>query len=140
MTNQAKCHRNNVCRIALLLSLMFSTGCGNPERATVSGTLLRKDGTPLAGARVIARSNETGKAGYGQTDGHGRFELGVAEESDGIPPGDYYVVIVEDRGDEHNRRPPTIAAKYRNPSTSGLALTVKAGENAELNATLEPPE
>jgi Carboxypeptidase regulatory-like domain len=99
---------------------------------------MRKDGTPLANARVVARSAETGKSAFGETDGQGRFELGGEIEGDGIPPGDYYVTIIEDTGDENQRRPATIAAKYRNADSSGLRLSVKAGESSELNATLDP--
>lgn len=101
------------------------------------GTLLHKDGTPLVGARVMARSNETGKSAYGQTNAKGYFELGGSEQGDGIPPGDYYVTIVEDFGDADNPRKPTISNKYRNPATSGLNLSLKAGENTVLDAKLD---
>ena len=120
-------------------SLIAIAGCGSSDRANVTGTLLRKDGTPLVGARVIARSPETGESAYGITDSEGRFELGAAAESGGIPPGGYEVLIVEDRGDPDHRKPLSIAAKYRDPSASGLKVNVTAGEQAELNLTLDPP-
>jgi len=113
-------------RVAVFLVVGVFVGCGGSDRATVSGTLLHQDGTPLVGARVIA-----------QTNGKGYFELGGAKEGDGIPPGDYYVTIVEDFGDENNPRPASISNKYRNPNTSGLGLSVKAGEEAVLDAKLD---
>jgi hypothetical protein len=122
------------------ITLLAAAGCQGNDRAKVSGKLLRQDGTPLAGARVIATSGSAGKSAYGTTDQQGKFELGVAQEGDGVPPGKYEVTIVEDRGDPDNRRPASIAAKYRDPATSGLTLDVQAGETAELNLTLEPPE
>jgi hypothetical protein len=118
--------------------LTVVAGCGG-DRATVTGKLLRKDGAPLVGARVIATSAESGKSAYGTTDQHGEFELGVSEQGDGVPPGSYEIMIVEDRGDPDNRRPATIAAKYRESSRSGLELNVTAGDIVELNATLDPP-
>ena len=124
-------------RVAVFLVVGVFVGCGGSDRATVSGTLLHQDGTPLVGARVIARSDATGKSAYGQTNGKGYFELGGAKEGDGIPPGDYYVTIVEDFGDENNPRPASISNKYRNPNTSGLGLSVKAGEEAVLDAKLD---
>lgn len=87
----------------------------------------------------MARSNETGKSAYGQTNASGYFELGGEQQGDGIPPGEYNVTIVEDLGDEDNRRPRTISSKYRNPATSGLSLTVTAGEKAVLDAKLDGP-
>ena len=123
-------------RAAVVLVLGAFAGCGGSDRATVSGTLLHQDGTPLVGARVIARSNETGKSAYGQTNGEGYFELGGVKEGDGIPAGEYYVTIVEDFGDENDPRTPTISNKYRNSATSGLSLSVKPGEKAVLDAKL----
>jgi hypothetical protein len=127
--------------IWLLLTLIVGSaiaGCGDSDRANVTGTLLRKDGAPLVGARVIARSPQTGESSYGITDSDGKFELGASAETRGIPPGDYELLIVEDRGDPDHRKPRSIAAKYRNSSTSGLKVNVKAGEQAEVNATLDP--
>jgi hypothetical protein len=121
----------------MFVLLGLTAGCGGDDRASVSGTLQRRDGTPVVGARVIARSHETGKSAYGQTNGEGYFELGVKEEGDGISPGDYYVTIVEDLGDQRNPLPRTISDKYRNPAKSGLSLSVKAGEESILDAKLD---
>jgi hypothetical protein len=130
-------HSLRAIRFAVLFALGMLTGCGGSDRAMVSGTLLYQDGAPLVGARVIARSNETGKSAYGQTNASGYYELGGSTQGDGIPPGEYYVVVTEDLGDENNRRPPTIHNKYRNPATSGLSLNVKAGEKVVLDAKLD---
>jgi hypothetical protein len=127
-----------ICLVLIFL-LGLIAGCGGADRASVSGTLQRSDGTPLVGARVIARSSETGKYAYGQTNGDGHFELGVEEEGDGISPGEYYVTIVEDLGDTSNPLPRTISRKYRDPATSGLSLSVNSGEESVLDAKLDGP-
>jgi hypothetical protein len=128
-----------VVRLALFFLIVLSTGCSDADRATVTGTLVRNDGTPLVGARVVARSNATGKSSYAQTDAQGRFELGGEQEGDGIPPGEYYVLVVEDRGEGANRRPPTIGLKYRDPEVSGLGFKAEPGGKTELNLKLDPP-
>jgi hypothetical protein len=112
-------------------------GCGGSSTGTVHGTVLHSDGSPLVGARVIARS-AAGETAYGTTDANGRFELGAAS-GDGVPPGDYDVIVLEDRGDPDSRQSLTVAAKYRDPEKSGLAVSVQPGESQPLNLTLDPP-
>src|SRR5262245_38782158 len=90
-------------------ALTSTIGCSKSDVAKVTGTVSRNDGKPVVGARVIVRSKNTGKSASGQTDADGRYELGVANAGDGIPPGDYHAVVIEDLGDENNRHPPTIA-------------------------------
>ena len=114
-------------------------GCGDTNKASVSGTVVRKDGSPLVGARVVARSKETGTSGTGLTDQQGKYELGTSEIGDGIPPGNYYVIVIEDLGDPDNPQRPRISTKYMRPSASGLQLGVQAGENMAFDMTLDPP-
>jgi hypothetical protein len=124
-------------RALLGATLAICTGCSHSERATVQGRVTRSDGSPLVGATVTARSEATGKWGRGVTDADGYFELGGTTAGDGIPPGEFYVTIVEDRGDM-GQLPATIPARYERPTQSGLTLTVVAGESKELNVTLDP--
>jgi hypothetical protein len=123
-----------------LLSVCIFAGCsGHADRGHVSGTLQKHDGGPLKRATVIATASDTGKSAHGMTDDAGHFELGIAQSGDGVPAGNYNVRIVEDRGDQDNRRPATIASKYGDPATSGIKLTVNAGESKELDLKLDPP-
>jgi hypothetical protein len=80
---------------------------------------------------------DTGKSAYGTADSEGRFTLRSDAEEDGVPPGNYDIVVLEDRGDPDSRRRPTIAAKYRDPATSGLKVNVGAGEATEATFTLD---
>jgi hypothetical protein len=122
---------------ALLLAATF-VGCGSPALGKVSGTVTRKDGTPLAKADLLARSNETGKSASGQTDEQGRYTLTSRDGAKGLPPGDYYVIVAEDLGSISNPRKPTIDGKYANGQSSGLTFSVKAGEQLEFNIALDP--
>ena len=109
-------------------------GCSRSERGSVSGTLVHKDGSPLAMARVVAHSKDTGATAYGTTDKDGYFKI-----SEGLSPGDYDVNILEDRGGPDDRRPAKIASKYRDPAKSGLSVNIQSGSNATLNLLLDPP-
>lgn len=123
-----------------VLAALFSFvcyGCGRSDNAKVTGKLLRRDGTPVVNAKVIARSKETGKSASASTNDEGDFAIGAVDQGNGLPPGDYAVVIVEDRGDPDHRRRPTIAAKYRDPDKSGVSVSVKPGENKKLDLTLD---
>ena len=121
--------------VALLLAVVVSAGgCGRSDRGKVTGTVAHKDGSPLAGARVVARSTETGATAYGTTNQKGYVEFGGE-----IAPGNYDVSILEDRGDPDSRRAPTIAAKYQDATKSEIKITVKAGEATQLDLKLDPP-
>lgn len=124
--------------LATSLALAAAAGCSKSNVVSVSGKALRKDGTPVRGAQVIARSDESGKTVNGQTDANGHYDLGTEKAGDGVPPGNYYVVVIEDLGDEHARRPATIANKYSKPSTSGLKFTVQAAEKTVFDMSLDP--
>jgi hypothetical protein len=114
-------------------------GCGGSDRLPVTGQLRHKDGTPLVAARVTARSDKTGKWATADTDAEGRFALGTTATGEGLPAGEYYVIVVEYRGSMDNPAPATIHPKYADPGASGLSVKVAPGETAELNATLDPP-
>jgi hypothetical protein len=114
------------------------TGCGKAGVASVSGTVVHQDGTPVVGARIIARSSESGKSANGETDANGHYELSRVVSDDGVLPGEYYVIVMEDRGDENQRRPATIAAKYTKPATSGLKFSVQPGEKTTFDMKLDP--
>jgi hypothetical protein len=116
------------------------TGCGGSDRSPVEGQLLHSDGSPLVAARVTARSEKTGKWATAETDAEGRFSLGTTAAGEGLPPGEYYVIVVEYRGSMDNPAPATIHPKYAEPGSSGLSVKVAPGQTAELVAKLDPPQ
>lgn len=118
-------------------SLFVVFGCGSNNHGQVTGKIIRQDGSPLVHARIIARSDATGKSAYDTTDADGTYHLSTVQPGDGIPAGDYNIVIIEDTGDFENRKPATITAKYADPAKSGLKLRVGAGEDKELNITVD---
>lgn len=124
---------------AIALGSLILAGCSNSDRASVQGKLMRHDGSPLVGARIIATSPDIGKSAHAQTDAEGNYNLGGSKKGDGIYPGTYTLVIQESRGDTETRPPATISDRYQIPSTSGLSLVVEAGESKQLDLKLDPP-
>lgn len=120
-------------------SMLLSAGCQGSDFGVVTGKAVRKDGTPVVGARVIARSEATGKTAVASTNNEGHFQLTAYESDAGIPPGEYRVIIMEGREELGVRGAPTIAAKYGNATSSGLTFVVVAGEERKLDLSLDPP-
>lgn len=114
-------------------------GCGGPAVGRVSGQVKRASGEPLADANLIARNDETGKSCYATTGPDGSFELSSGEPGAGVPPGNYSVVVMENKPNRDSVVAPTIAAKYSDPSESGLTFTVTAGESKTFDVSVDPP-
>jgi hypothetical protein len=121
-------------------ALLLALGCGGGDRAEVSGKVTRADGSPLVGARVIARSDATGKSANGVTDNDGHYFLSMVEPGDGVPAGDYKASIIEFRGTGDNMRPASISLKYGNPDESGLAFAISGGEEKVFDVVVDPLE
>lgn len=116
---------------------LLAGGCGG-DLARVAGQISRADGTPVVGALVVARAESIGKSATGQTDGEGRYALGGAEPGGGVVPGDYAVIIIEERpsldGGGGQRSFP---ARYGDYAKSGLTFSAAAGETKEFDIKLE---
>jgi hypothetical protein len=122
----------------LAIAIAVLVGCGGEDRATVTGQVLKHDGTPLIGALVVARSEATGKSANGQTDGDGRYSLGSAETGDGIPAGDYAVIVLGSRPTmDGGGAAATVPARYGDYSKSELSFSVKAGESITFDVKLD---
>jgi hypothetical protein len=127
-------------RYTLLVAVLAgAVGCGSSDRIGITGRVTRRDGSPLAGARITFRSPETGKTASGFTDQNGNYELGTSSPGEGVPPGGYYVTILEDRGPIENQKPPTVSEKYNLPDSSGLLFKVEPGGAKSFDITVDPP-
>lgn len=122
-----------------LLAVAVASGCGRGDVGAVSGRVLGPGGGPLAKARVTATSTGGGKTVYGTTDADGNFSLSTGNPTEGVPPGDYRVGVVEDLGDPELHRKPSIDRKYGNAATSGITVSVAAGDEKTLNIELGTP-
>jgi hypothetical protein len=124
--------------VLLLVFLSECAGCGTAGAAKVSGTLKLSDGTPLIKARITARNESTGNWASGTTNQEGHFTLGTENEDEGLPLGEYGLIVVEHRGDWDHPSPPKISRKYENPATSGLQLQIDSGESQVLDLVMDP--
>lgn len=77
---------------SLVFSLLLTVGCDNglvPIRGVVT-----LDGEPLQHATVtFMRTDQKGRPASGLTGDDGSFDLTTYQASDGLPPGDYRVLI-----------------------------------------------
>ena len=124
-----------------VLCVSLLAGCGEPktDRGTLgalTGTVSFK-GEPIT--EGVVHFSHTSK-GYGATapiGENGMYE--VKSEMGGLPVGEYKVSVVppmvlKDFGpntpkSEVPKEVDNIPTKYRSPSTSGLTVTIKEGEN-----------
>lgn len=117
--------RARLARTLIAAVTLLAGGCNRTNVTPIDGTLMRSDGTPLAGARLVLRSKQTGKTINGYTNDSGKVRLDVPNEEPRGTPRDYDVMIIEDTGSPDNRRPATIASKYQDGVKSGLKVTVQ---------------
>ena len=112
--------------LALLAAFAVLTGfCGCGKRLhPVGGQLVWADGQPakdLAGAMVYFESTQhrTISRSVVQADGHFQLttERPEARGPDGVPPGVHRVYVIDGS-------PPLVDQRFRDPSTSGLEVTV----------------
>jgi hypothetical protein len=131
--------RLRVATCAIAAIAMLAVGCGGEPRGHVSGRVVRDDGTPVAAAVIMARAEKTGKSASAQTDVDGHYSLGVAQMGDGLPPGDYALIVMEERMGLDGGGNRTISARYRDYEQSGLSFSVADGEAKTFDVTVDGP-
>ena len=144
--------------LALSLLTVLWAGCGGPERpnmAPVSG-VVSFQGQPLVGAQVSFHNDKSPRVASGVTDAQGKFTLTTFDPGDGAIIGEHRVSIAKLQGASElssaSAADPTAAygsgmaaaasgkmstlqknelpAKFANPTSSGLTVTVsKEGPN-----------
>lgn len=79
--------------VAILL-FAAAVGCGpRVVRYPVAG-IVTLDGQPVKGASVTFMPRGKGRPGIGETGAEGRFTMKDAGMHDGLPPGDYDVLVM----------------------------------------------
>jgi len=124
--------------------LAIGCGGGGDAPATLSlnpvkGKVLLEDGKPLTGGQVVLVSSTTGMSPTGKIGSDGSFTVNSGAQGEGAPAGEYKVRIEPEAGVGSPGGKPKPGGKlpfssiYVDEDSSGLKVTVKAGEN-----TLEP--
>jgi hypothetical protein len=128
--------------LTLAGAVLFAWGCGNSDRKPVypvHGQVL-VDGQPAAEALVTFHPVRVGKdspRAVGNVDAKGNFRLTTYTQGDGAPEGEYQVSVhwflatpVPDAaGGEEHQTVNVLPARYADPGSSGLRVTVARGSN-----------
>lgn len=139
--------RQGVGSWALAIALLTMVGCSEapPDRTPVfpvKGSITFK-GQPISGA-LVALHPQTPIAGTPNPRANvgkdGAFEVSTYVTADGAPEGEYVLTVLWykpiKQGTDVISGPNVIPAKYANPNTSDLKVSVKPGDNAVPAITL----
>jgi hypothetical protein len=130
----------------LVLGSLVAVGCGGgasdkPKVAAVSGTVTYK-GAPVEGATVSFWKEGAPRAGTGQTDAKGNFQLTTFDPNDGAVIGNHTATVVKSAAASTMSAADMaggtmkaaevkdpLPAKYADAKTSPLKFEVKSGPN-----------
>ena len=126
-------------RVSILtfLAALLCSACGGPhDTYPVRGSVLYQ-GKPAVNAVVFLHPVDPAAPQQSRPTGRvrkdGTFEITTPNLGDGAKPGDYVVTVVwrneAGPGDSEEDEGDLLPARYLDPRTSGLRITVKAGQN-----------
>jgi hypothetical protein len=138
-----------MCRCLSLAAIVALAGCqqnSGPQLAPAGG-VVRLNGKPLAGARLIFNP-ASGRPAQGTADKDGRFQLSTMKPNDGAVVGPHRVAVIAPRSTvEAMPGSPEAAAAaaevselpkhYSDPQTSGLEYEVQAGKKNDFAIDLK---
>jgi hypothetical protein len=119
---------------ALFGSLCTSliSGCHSGEYYPVSGQIVDMQGQPIEGiegAQVVFSLQNGLTSSVGDVQADGSFEMFTERPGDGVPPGEYRVLIARKYLDPERPAPQVIDARYENFDSSGLKAMVEPKSN-----------
>lgn len=125
-------------RFVLCCAVGLIAGCNSKDWAYVDGTITL-NGNPVGPGTIMFEPKSTADtrapSGVGNFAEDGKFKIRSAGGRDGLPPGEYLVIIdgksKESSGNENVA--PTqnseIPPKYVNANASGLTASLRPGDN-----------
>ncbi len=132
----------------LALGLAMVWGCGSKEAGSVSGKVTL-GGQPLSQGSIVFQDSARGISVTAPLSRDGTY-VAKTHDRPGLPPGTYQVAIMPgtmadgeiplavDPATQAAAPASPIPDRYRNPATSGLTITVKAGKNPSFDFDLAP--
>jgi hypothetical protein len=117
-----------------VVCLALLTGCGG-NTAPVTGRVKFNDGSDagaLARYQVVFESEADKVSASGNIQPDGSFMLSTYGMNDGAVPGKHRVAIKPPASPDPDKPPPrpAIPPKYFDPTTSGLSVEIKPGQNS----------
>jgi hypothetical protein len=138
--------RHDVSFVVIVVVLgLAMVGCGSGKRLEPVAGKVTFEGKPVAKAQIRFVNREAAIDMMAVADDNGVYKVVMAKGA-GLPVGEYRVAVmppVVDVPIGQTARPmnveqrSNIPDKYRRPETSGLALTVKPGDNV-LDVDMQP--
>ena len=127
--------------VGTVVILLTMAGCGGADWGYLEGTVLL-NGQPAGPGTISLEPMEGDRAGAIASFGEdGKFAVRSAGRKEGAPTGEYRVLIYggENFGEEQRgpRTESKIPARYSNPSTSELTVTIERGSQT-VNFDLKP--
>lgn len=118
----------NTLIIVVILTLLPLTGCGGSRLGTVPVKgKVTIDGRPVTTGTVFFQPVDVaqGRPARSALAADGSYAAASLDNDQGIVPGEYKVSLMPPAAEAANpAMQDLIPAKYRNPDTSGLSLTV----------------
>jgi hypothetical protein len=119
-------------RMSVAATLMFLSGCGPSDWGNLSGTVLL-NGQPVGPGTISLEPIDGDRAGaFAEFGDDGKYQVTSSGRKEGARIGEYQVVIRggEGSGEEIvGPRPKNkIPARYSNPKTSDLKVTIAPGK------------
>jgi hypothetical protein len=122
------------------IGLLIVAGCGKSDWGYLEGSVLL-NGKPIGPAIISLEPSDGQRAGgVGPVDENGKYKIISARKKEGVAVGDYRVTVhsnLSDFGFEQPNKKAAIPARYANPDTSGLTVTVERGTK-QFDIELKP--
>lgn len=123
------------CRICSYLIALFVllAGCNGDMSPLKGRVTFSDDGMPVKMGRIVFQNEH--HSANGKIDESGYYTVGSLKDSDGLPPGEYNIIlqgVVESLGNDaygHSLEITLIDPKYSQRDQSGLSFVVAPGKN-----------
>ena len=128
--------------LLLSLGLVFVFGCGGPEILPVEGQVVFTDGELVRTGRIEYNAVDGPYRAMGEIEDAGRFELVTAEGDQGLPAGEYEIIVVqlvitEDLSLADHDHGRAVPRKYADYFTSGLRTVVSEANSTQQEIVVE---
>jgi hypothetical protein len=114
--------------MAIATLAVSAAGCSMSGNYPVRGKVLDRQGQPivgLEGAQIVFQLLNGLTSSVGEIQPDGSFEVFTERPGDGVPPGEYEVMIARKYIDPERPAPQVIDSKYEKFETSELRATVE---------------
>lgn len=122
--------------------LVTLAGCTGSSNVPAQGRVLFSDQSPVRSGKVELRSADASIRAIGSIDADGGFSLKTDDGREGVPPGEYEVVVVqfivtEDMSASMHGHGGTVPRRYADYYSSGLKASIPEKGNPNIQIVVE---